>query len=293
VVAANSVAAVIDEVGLQPVVWNDLFPAGDILLERIEHLPDEMAGAVLLATPDVDCVRGDARFRAPVANVTFEYGYLVGRLTRRRVAICEFEDVQMPSDLDGITVIEAGRFEHAVHQDLAEPAKQQLRGWLSRLPQLADGVPTTRHLHGYSGTWNTQNRFELWAGNSIAGGDDVYFDGKAFLFLDPAGTHGSGVQVGTVHISLGNYRARYEVLNEVRGLTAVQRASRTGLAAETIMACATTTPCCSPGAPVGCTRRPRSRFGAGGRLVADGGGPTVAGRPRSGATARAAVGCRR
>jgi hypothetical protein len=76
-------------------------------------------------------------------------------------------------------------------------------------------MPMTQRVHGYSGTWNTQNRFELWAGESIAVGDGVYLNGKAFLFLDPSGRNGSGVQVGTVHISLGSYRAAYEVVNEI------------------------------------------------------------------------------
>jgi hypothetical protein len=78
--AAAVVATAIERVGLEPMIWSAVFPAGDVLLERIEQLPDEVDGAILLATPDVDCRRGDERFLAPVANVIFEYGYLVDLL---------------------------------------------------------------------------------------------------------------------------------------------------------------------------------------------------------------------
>jgi predicted nucleotide-binding protein len=94
---AELLAKVIKQAGMEPVVWNTIFPAGDILLENIEQLPSSVDGAVLVATPDVVCERrgepffapvAERRgepFSAPVANVIFEYGYLAARLTRLRV----------------------------------------------------------------------------------------------------------------------------------------------------------------------------------------------------------------
>jgi predicted nucleotide-binding protein len=80
---AELVGEVIKEAGMVPVVWNTIFPAGDIFLEVIERLPTEVDGAVLLATPDVFCERGEISFDAPVANVVFEYGYLAALFTRK------------------------------------------------------------------------------------------------------------------------------------------------------------------------------------------------------------------
>src|SRR5215208_4349413 len=86
---AELVAKVIDQAGMHPVLWKTIFPAGNILLEKIEQLPNMVDGAVLLATPDLVCDRQgkNEQFSAPVANVVFEYGYLSARLSRKRVAI--------------------------------------------------------------------------------------------------------------------------------------------------------------------------------------------------------------
>jgi carbon monoxide dehydrogenase subunit G len=43
-----------------------------------------------------------------VSNIMFEYGYLSARLTRQRVVICLVDDVDLPSDLHGVKVINAG-----------------------------------------------------------------------------------------------------------------------------------------------------------------------------------------
>src|SRR5882762_3064764 len=85
---AEAVAEIINtHEGTQAVLWNALFPAGIILLEQIERLPDEVSGAVLLATPDLECRRNETTVAAPIANIVFEYGYLSARLGRRRVSI--------------------------------------------------------------------------------------------------------------------------------------------------------------------------------------------------------------
>ena len=98
---ADAVGEIIDNhEGTKAILWDTLFPAGIILLEQIERLPNDIAGAVLLATPDVECSRKEQRFSAPVANIVFEYGYLSARLGRRRVCIVRFDEVELPSDLN-------------------------------------------------------------------------------------------------------------------------------------------------------------------------------------------------
>ena len=47
---AESVGKVIERAGMEPVLWKDIFPAGDILLERIEQLPGMVDGAVLVSS---------------------------------------------------------------------------------------------------------------------------------------------------------------------------------------------------------------------------------------------------
>jgi hypothetical protein len=215
---AELVGKVIKQAGMEPVVWNTIFPAGDILLEKIEQLPSLVDGAVLLATPDVVCRRSGERFSAPVANVIFEYGYLAARLTRKRVAICRFEGAEMPSDLEGMTVVPAGKYEKDENGDLSpltEDATRRLRGWLARLAPLADGIPPISRVHGYSGRWEIQNRFSRWRDIELGENDTVYFEGTAFLLIPVDGEKGYGTQTGKVYISVPHYRAEYEIANQV------------------------------------------------------------------------------
>jgi hypothetical protein len=109
---AERVAQVISDAGMEPVLWRTIFPAGEIILGGIERLANSVDAAVLVATPDIACVRGsrNEHFSAPVANIVFEYGYLSARLSRGRVAICTFDGAEMPSDLQGLTVVRCGGY---------------------------------------------------------------------------------------------------------------------------------------------------------------------------------------
>jgi hypothetical protein len=202
-------------------VWDTIFPAGDILLEKIEQLPSLVDGGVLLATPDVDCRRteiSEKRFSAPVANVIFEYGYLAARLTRKRVAICRFEGAEMPSDLQGMTVIPAGNYEKDQNGDplpLTEDTTRKLRSWLGLLAPLADGISPISQVHGYSGKWKVQNRFSRWRDIELGENNTVYFEGTASLLIPVDGEKGYGTQTGNVYISTPDYRAEYEIANQI------------------------------------------------------------------------------
>ena len=193
--------------GTEAVLWSTLFPAGKILLEQIELLPNEIAGAILLATPDLKFSRNRKSFFAPVANIVFEYGYLSARLGRRRVSILQIDEVDLPSDLQGVRFIKDNQ--HRYQKDeafhLLESTKRDLWQWLDQLPRLTPGLPPITQVHGYSGTWNVRNRFTRWRHQDVRSGDRVYFNGKTFLMFQSDGTRGTGVQIGKLHISIGQY----------------------------------------------------------------------------------------
>ena len=141
---AEAVGEVIDShEGTEAVLWNTLFPAGIILLEQIERLPNEISGAVLLATPDLECRRNEKTVAAPIANIVFEYGYLSARLGRKRVSILQFGDVDLPSDLQGVRVIKDNQYEYQKGSaaPLLERTKRDLSQWLEQLPRQTPGLP--------------------------------------------------------------------------------------------------------------------------------------------------------
>ena len=216
---AKLVARVIEEAGeggMEPVIWNrDAFVLGMTLLETIESLPLDYHGAVLLATPDKYSSRGNKTAWDPVPNVVFEYGYLAARLTRKRVAICKFGEAEIPSDLQGLKLVEVKDYDYNKPSALPKTATEELRSWLNQLPRLAERIPPVSQVHGYSGTWNVESRFSLWRGGEVKPPDKVYFDGKTFLVLQDDGERGSGVQIGKLYILIGGYRATYEIVNEI------------------------------------------------------------------------------
>ncbi len=56
----------------------------------------------MLLTPDDKCeIDGQLEERAR-QNVVWEYGYFVGRLSRKHVCVLKRENVKIPSDLEGI-----------------------------------------------------------------------------------------------------------------------------------------------------------------------------------------------
>lgn len=215
---AELVARVIKEADMEPVIWNsDAFVLGMTLLETIESLPFDCHGAVLLATPDRSSSRGEETVWAPVPNVVFEYGYLAARLTRKRVAICRFEKAEIPSDLQGLKLVDVKDYVYREDEPSALPqeATHDLCRWLKQMPRLAERISPVSQVHGYSGTWNVESRFSLWRGMEMKPHDKVYFDGKTFLMLQNDGERGSGIQIGKLYILVGEYRATYEIVNEI------------------------------------------------------------------------------
>jgi Predicted nucleotide-binding protein containing TIR-like domain len=226
---ARKVAAALAEIGSSPVVWDtDAFPAGSTLLERIETLADEFDGAVLLLTPDVCSARSGRTLAQPVSNIMFEYGFLSARLTRQRVVICLVDDVELPSDLHGVKVVNVSGLGYGDSQDGGcryESSKlpinliRELQVWVSSLPRLAAQIPPVVQLHGYSGTWRIDTHFEMWRGLQVTPPNEVFWYGFTSLFIPPNGRGGKGIMWGSAEVKWGDYRSRYEVVNEVREAT--------------------------------------------------------------------------
>jgi hypothetical protein len=206
----------IERAGMELVKWRTIFPPTGYPLEVFErNIPQELIGAILVATPDVFGERTNTRFATPVTNVILEYGLLAARLGRSRVAICEFGDVTLPSDLQGLTNVRGGRYEKDGGASLPEPAADQIQRWLRNLPHLAEQMPPIRQLHGYSGKWKVKSRFSRWRGRDLDEAEEVTFDGLTSIFVGVDGERGWGMQMGVLSVSLRGYAATFRVSNEI------------------------------------------------------------------------------
>jgi hypothetical protein len=80
---------------------------------------------------------------------------------------------------------------------------------------VAVGIPAIHRVHGYSGTWYVQNRFSLWHGLKLGPDDEVFWEGKTLLRLREDGEEGYGIQIGQLKVELGQYKATWNVTNEI------------------------------------------------------------------------------
>lgn len=88
---------------LTPVILRDQPNEGKTVIEKIEDNSD-VQYAIVLMTPD-DVCGPDEPPRAR-QNVVFEWGYLMARLGRNRVACLRKDSTEIPSDLHGIVRID-------------------------------------------------------------------------------------------------------------------------------------------------------------------------------------------
>jgi hypothetical protein len=80
--------------------------------------------------------------------------------------------------------------------------------------KLQEEQPAYR-VHEYSGLWDVENRFSRWRDHELGVNDTVYWHGKTFLLLPVDGKKGAGTQTGKLYVSIGNYKATYENVNQV------------------------------------------------------------------------------
>ena len=102
------VARFIEKLGLEAIILSEQTNKGKTIMEKIEENTDVGYGIVLY-TP---CDKGgtfntsyeDMKPRAR-QNVIFEHGYLIGKLGRERVCALVDENIEYPSDINGVVYI--------------------------------------------------------------------------------------------------------------------------------------------------------------------------------------------
>jgi len=97
--------------GLNPVILQNLPPAGDTIIEKLEKYLGEHGNvgyACVLLTPDDEGHRAGApeenRYRSR-QNVVLELGMVLARLGRHRVTILHKQSVELPSDIAGLIYV--------------------------------------------------------------------------------------------------------------------------------------------------------------------------------------------
>ncbi len=108
--AKTQLEAMLRRWGLEPLILDQLPSSGQTLIEKLEEYTSQVNFGIVLATPDdIGYPKNEEskqRYRAR-QNVILELGMLLSKIGRKKVAILlsEAEDMERPSDIDGLIYI--------------------------------------------------------------------------------------------------------------------------------------------------------------------------------------------
>jgi predicted nucleotide-binding protein len=106
----NDVELFLKSINLEPIVLHRQLDEGLTVIEKFEKHSDVVYAIILLTPDDIGFPvkeiekpeeERDIEYRAR-QNVIFEFGYFVGKLSRKNVCCIYKEGVQLPSDLNGL-----------------------------------------------------------------------------------------------------------------------------------------------------------------------------------------------
>ena len=100
-------ARFLERIGLQPVVLHEKASEGRTIVEKLEYYADVGFAVVLLTPDDLGKFRLDSGDHKPRArqNVILELGFFMAKLGRERVCALVKDNVERPSDYDGVLYI--------------------------------------------------------------------------------------------------------------------------------------------------------------------------------------------
>lgn len=102
--ARETVARFLERLGFKPIILHEQANRGLTIIEKFESNA-RVVFAVVLLTPDDECLGDSQSTKRARQNVVFELGYFFGTLGRGRVAALYKEGVELPSDVGGLAYI--------------------------------------------------------------------------------------------------------------------------------------------------------------------------------------------
>jgi len=105
--AKDSVARLLERLGLHPVILHEQPNKGLTIVEKFEAHSNPIFAVVLLTPDDFGGSAASTDKSCPRArqNVVLEMGYFLGKLGRSRVCVLYMQGVEIPSDMHGIVYV--------------------------------------------------------------------------------------------------------------------------------------------------------------------------------------------
>jgi hypothetical protein len=217
---ARAVCGILRDPETECVLWTSVFEPGFVTLEALEKMLLECCAAVFVITPDDETMIRNRSVKTPRANVMLEFGLVAGRLGRHNIALCQYPQAELPSDLTGLTVIPMAGGGASSSQN----AEEKLRAWKSLLLATARNVARTYVVHGYTGRWRFDVTLTRWRGAAIDEGSYAVVNGLVDLLVAPGGDSGRGCAHGNLTFELqertaerGHYQGEFQICHRIDG----------------------------------------------------------------------------
>lgn len=117
--AKETVARFVENFGIEATILHEQANRGQTIPEKFEEHASEAGFAIILLTPDdVGASKDERNNFQPRArqNVVLELGYFWGRLGRERVCVLYKEEIELPSDMQGILYVPMDNFDGWKHK---------------------------------------------------------------------------------------------------------------------------------------------------------------------------------
>jgi len=105
--ARESLARVLERLGVEPVILHEQASSGRTVIEKLEDFSDVSFAAILLTPDDVGAAVSEESnlLNRARQNVVLELGYFIGKLGRKNVCALYRGDVELPSDMLGVVYV--------------------------------------------------------------------------------------------------------------------------------------------------------------------------------------------
>lgn len=115
----EAVARMIEKQGIQAIILSEQANRGATVIEKIESNSDVKGAICLFTADDLGKERNENtdNFRAR-QNVVFEAGYFVGKLGRENTIFVAEDNIELPSDLQGIVYTNLNEWRFKILQEL-------------------------------------------------------------------------------------------------------------------------------------------------------------------------------
>jgi predicted nucleotide-binding protein len=102
----ETVARFVSDLGYVPIILHEQPSGGKTVIEKFEANADVCFVIALMTPDDMGGLSGKKQLKPRARqNVIFEFGYFIGRLSRKRVCALTKGDVEIPSDYAGVVYI--------------------------------------------------------------------------------------------------------------------------------------------------------------------------------------------